>query len=365
MPITFGGGIFGGGGGVSGSGASGRLALWSGAGTLTSDAGLTYSGTGATARLAVTSLQVDAASSTYLRADPILGDLGVYAAGTNIPQFIIRPSVDGHRFRSGYALGWASGDPTATISDVSLSRISAGVLAVGTGAAGSYAGTLKAANIICSPESSTTPALHYGNVYVGFGFDSILGSPYIRNGTTIDLVFFSDGLRTSSDRAVMWTSGVANISAPDTFLSRRAAATLQLGAADSATPVAQTIAFQGATGENIAGQDATIQGSLGTGTAASGKLVFKVGTPTTTGSTQHTANTVLTLQDTGAGGTPSPAVIAAGPVTSTQFRLSALNTAPSSAADTGTLGEIRIDSGYIYVCTATNTWVRAALATWP
>ena len=54
-----------------------------------------------------------------------------------------------------------------------------------------------------------------------------------------------------------------------------------------------------------------------------------------------------------------------GSVKATQYRLSALNTAPASASDTGTLGEIRITSGYIYICTATNTWVRAALSTWP
>ena len=53
-----------------------------------------------------------------------------------------------------------------------------------------------------------------------------------------------------------------------------------------------------------------------------------------------------------------------GSATSTQFKLSALNTAPASAAATGVLGEIRIDASYIYVCTATNTWKRAALTTW-
>ena len=53
-----------------------------------------------------------------------------------------------------------------------------------------------------------------------------------------------------------------------------------------------------------------------------------------------------------------------GSILSTQFKLSALNTAPSSAGDTGTLGEIRIDANYIYICTATNTWKRVAIATW-
>ena len=47
-----------------------------------------------------------------------------------------------------------------------------------------------------------------------------------------------------------------------------------------------------------------------------------------------------------------------------QMDLAALNTAPSSATDTGTLGEIRWAADYVYLCTATNVWVRAALATW-
>jgi len=52
-----------------------------------------------------------------------------------------------------------------------------------------------------------------------------------------------------------------------------------------------------------------------------------------------------------------------GNVKSSQYRLSALNTAPATSTSTGTLGEIRIDASYIYVCTATNTWVRSPLST--
>lgn len=43
--------------------------------------------------------------------------------------------------------------------------------------------------------------------------------------------------------------------------------------------------------------------------------------------------------------------------------LSAMGTAPASSTATGTTGEVRFTSGYIYVCTATNTWVRSALTT--
>ena len=40
-----------------------------------------------------------------------------------------------------------------------------------------------------------------------------------------------------------------------------------------------------------------------------------------------------------------------------------LNSAPSSATDTGTTGEVRFTADYIYVCVATNTWKRTAIST--
>jgi hypothetical protein len=39
-------------------------------------------------------------------------------------------------------------------------------------------------------------------------------------------------------------------------------------------------------------------------------------------------------------------------------------TAPATTGATGTAGDIRYDADYIYVCTAANTWKRAAIATW-
>jgi hypothetical protein len=63
-------------------------------------------------------------------------------------------------------------------------------------------------------------------------------------------------------------------------------------------------------------------------------------------------------------GTEKSRISADGTIKGTQFRLSALNTAPANASATGTLGEIRLDASYIYICTATNTWKRVAIATW-
>jgi hypothetical protein len=37
---------------------------------------------------------------------------------------------------------------------------------------------------------------------------------------------------------------------------------------------------------------------------------------------------------------------------------------PASAGAAGNAGEIAWDSGFLYVCTATNTWKRVAIATW-
>lgn len=38
--------------------------------------------------------------------------------------------------------------------------------------------------------------------------------------------------------------------------------------------------------------------------------------------------------------------------------------APASSSSNGVTGEIRWDANYIYICSNTNTWVRATLATW-
>jgi len=51
-------------------------------------------------------------------------------------------------------------------------------------------------------------------------------------------------------------------------------------------------------------------------------------------------------------------------VTAPQLRVS-LSNPPASATATGSAGLIRWDANYIYVCTATDTWKRVAIATWP
>lgn len=44
--------------------------------------------------------------------------------------------------------------------------------------------------------------------------------------------------------------------------------------------------------------------------------------------------------------------------------LTVAGTAPASAGATGTKGQIAVESGFFYVCVATDTWERVAIATW-
>lgn len=50
-------------------------------------------------------------------------------------------------------------------------------------------------------------------------------------------------------------------------------------------------------------------------------------------------------------------------IDSDKIRLRTAKT-PSSASDTGNAGDICWDSNYVYICVATNTWKRSAIATW-
>lgn len=55
---------------------------------------------------------------------------------------------------------------------------------------------------------------------------------------------------------------------------------------------------------------------------------------------------------------------AAGSATANNYNLFALNTAPASATASGTTGEIRYTSDFIYVCVAPSTWRRSPLSSW-
>ena len=105
-------------------------------------------------------------------------------------------------------------------------------------------------------------------------------------------------------------SGAGQVFTGDTFLARAAAANIRHGGADAAAPVAQTISFQNVVAgtSNTAGVNTTIAASAGTGTGAGGSLLFNVAPAGTTGTTQNSFSTALTI---------APTIITIGAVTST------------------------------------------------
>jgi len=112
-----------------------------------------------------------------------------------------------------------------------------------------------------------------------------------------------DLVTTVNDHIALWNGaelGWASVSAAtfssalDAKFTRSAAATIHLGAADAASPVAQTFGVQGVVAgtSNTAGSDFTLTGSQGTGTGVGGNIVFKVA-PAAAG-TASTQNALVT-----------------------------------------------------------------------
>jgi hypothetical protein len=146
----------------------------------------------------------------------------------------------------------------------------------------------------------------------------------------------------------------------DTFLTRRAAANLRLGAADAAAPVAQTLSVQSVVAgtTNTAGANLTITGSQGTGTGAGGSIIFQVAPAGGSGTAQNALSTALTIDSTqrvivnnnvignvGAAGTGSIIKFGTtGPVPIVSFR----NAADSAGAEINVERVTVSAGGYVY-----------------
>lgn len=139
----------------------------------------------------------------------------------------------------------------------------------------------------------------------GFSTNTTTGM-YVNSGNTV-LMFAAAGVEQvgisntqgSGGGIVVKAAGSIGFSAnatvssvSDTILTRSAAAVWQLGAADAASPVAQTLRAQGSRGgtdSNVAGGNLTIYPGLGTGSAVPSVLEVSGGAMgTAAGSTQHT-----------------------------------------------------------------------------
>ncbi len=100
----------------------------------------------------------------------------------------------------------------------------------------------------------------------------------------------ANAVRIGSTSAFGFSSNIDAAAADiDTILTRRAAANLRFGAADAASPVAQTLSVQSVSAgtTNVAGANLTITGSQGTGSGAGGSIIFQVAPAGASGTAQN------------------------------------------------------------------------------
>ena len=143
-------------------------------------------------------------------------------------------------------------------------------------------------------DAGNTGLVYFGTIGL---FSSAMRVAYNTSGGTN---IISNSLSMGSGVSLGWTNGaVAN--AQDLILRRSAAANLAFGAADAASPVAQTLSVQNVVAgtSNTAGANWTFAGSRGTGTGAGGSIIWQVAPAGSTGTSQNSLVTSLTLQADG------------------------------------------------------------------
>jgi hypothetical protein len=150
----------------------------------------------------------------------------------------------------------------------------------------------KSGQAIAADGTAAAPALR---------FSSDSGMGFYRVATNTLGISFSSAVAhvlTAASYRLRANSGIYTLgTSDDVLLSRAAAASLQLGAADAAAPVAQTLGVQSVVAgtTNTAGTNFTIKGSAGTGTGAGGSIIFQVAPAGSSGTSQNALSTALTI----------------------------------------------------------------------
>lgn len=116
----------------------------------------------------------------------------------------------------------------------------------------------------------------------------------------------TDGWHVPSNQFIAFSSGTTNpiSDTADTILTRKAAASFQLGNVDAASPVAQTLRVQSvvAGNANTAGVNWALTASLSNGNGAPGKIILNSGTTNAASGSQNTATPAITINNaTGTG----------------------------------------------------------------
>lgn len=274
-----------------------------------------------------------------------------WSMGYNSPQVITGSS--------NAIINWTSGAFTAT-PDTSLSRIGAGIVGVGTGAAGSVAGTLQAATLQALGAGTASNPMLLGSGTWFTGGSATTTKPYLLiepSGTTSTGWSTSGtglGVNAASGFAGnlldLQVAGVSKLKVDQTGTITMPSGAQVLAGSNIRTPSTALLLFDTRTVLS-APSDGNLRLTNNAQTDFS-LLQFGGTTSAFPAWQRSTTGLIARLADNSADTW----------VQASQFR-STLTT-PASAAATGVAGTIVADADYVYVCTATNTWKRVAIATW-
>ena len=260
---------------------------------LTCDGGITYDSTGR----ALTTETVKATSyAAQAKTVTITG-------ATNATPIVVTATAHGLYTGDWISISGITGNTNAngffkvtrlTADTFSLQNYSTGADIAGNGTYGgtpvAVTGIVQANRVLVGNGTASQPALAIASDPTSGIYSDGAGSIYISSQGSGFYKFGASFTLVGTSSTFGWA---------DAQISRPAAATLQLGAANAASPVAQTLKFQDATGSNAnAAATATIKGPAGTGTGTPGVIKIQTAQTGTSGTTAHTQADRLTIGET-------------------------------------------------------------------
>lgn len=151
--------------------------------------------------------------------------------------------------------------------------------------------------------TNQAPAIAIGSSNTGFYANQSGQLTFTANNGNYVTLGNGGGVILAANVSFTWTNQVATGAAgstgtADTWITRGGAATIKLGQADAASPIAQTFVVQNVVvgTSNTAGANWTLAGSLSTGSGVSGDIIFQTGGTGAISTAQNAETAALTIK---------------------------------------------------------------------
>ena len=197
--------------------------------------------------------------------------------------------------QTGFLFNWAVAPSTAKLIDLQVDNTSKFSV--------SSSGLVSATTFAGPDGTSASPAVRIGSVGpVTFGIYRAVNTAltFTRGDFDFLTIFPTYNYMTwLRDFRVGWSNSDTSVTTTDTMLCRSAAAVIQQGDANAASPVAQTLQSQGSrsgTDTNVGGANYTIRSGTGTGTGALSSLILQSPIAVASGTGAQTQTTGLTIK---------------------------------------------------------------------